>query len=126
MLFGSPADLAVDHAVVGQVFNELLGDAEQAFLGLHHRHRVVERLQVADQRAGVGGLTEPLPQCHRVIGGKRVANGLGKLDDGGGAEASVQVIVKGNLGQALQVEIDGRGSVNNGLSHVPTLGSADA
>ena len=83
VLFGGPADLTVDHAVVGEVFDEFLGDAEQAFLGLHHGDGVVEGLEVADQRAGVGGFAEPLPQRDGIGGGQRVAGGLRKFNDGG-------------------------------------------
>ena len=126
VLFGRPAHLAVHDAVVGQVFDEFLRDAEQAFLGLHHGDGVVEGLQVADQRAGVGGFAEPLPQRDGVRGGQRVADGLGKFNDGGRAESAVQVVVKGNLGKALQVEVEVRGSVRNSLSHVPTIGSPGA
>jgi hypothetical protein len=32
------------------------------------------------------------------------------------------VVVKGYLGKALQVEVKGRGGINDWLSHVPTLG----
>ena len=126
VLFGCPAHFAVDHAVVGEVLDEFLGDAEQAFLGLHHGDGVVEGFEVADQRAGVGGFAEPLPQRDRIGRGQRVADGLGQLDDGGRAEPAIQVVVKGNLGQALQVEVEVRGSVRNSLSHVPTLGSEAA
>ncbi len=113
VLFGGPAHFTVDNAVVGKVFDEFLGDAEQAFLGLHHGDGVVEGLEVADQRAGVGGFAEPLPQGDGVGGGQRVADGLGKFNDGGRTESAVQVVVKGNLGEALQVEVEVRGSVKN-------------
>ena len=73
VLLRRPADFAVHHAVVREVLHEFLGDAEQAFLGLHHGNGVVERLQVADQRAGVGGLAEPLAQRHGI--GRREACG---------------------------------------------------
>ncbi len=116
--FGRPAHLAVHDAVVGQVFGEFLRDAEQALLGLHHGDGVVEGLQVADQGAGVGGFAEPLPQGDGVRGRQRVADGLSKFNDGGRLESAVQVVVKGNLGKALQVEVEVRGSVRNSLSHV--------
>ena len=122
VLFGGPAHFTVDHAVVGQVFDEFLGDAEEAFLGLHHGNGVVEGLEVADQRAGVGRFAEPLPQRDGIGGGQGVSRGLGKFNDGGRTESAVQVVVKGNLGEALQVEVEVRGSVKNYLSHVPTLG----
>ena len=123
VLFGGPAHFTVDNAVVGEVFDEFLGDAEEPVLGLHHGDGVVERLEVADQRAGVGGFAEPLPQGDGVGGRQRVSHGLGKFNDGGRTESAVQVVVKGNLGEALQVEFEVRGSVKNYLSHVPTLGS---
>ena len=126
VLLGRPAHLAVHDAVVGQVLDELLRDAEQALLGLHHGDGVVEGLEVADQGAGVGGFAEPLPQRDGIGGGQRVAGGLGKFNDGGRAESAVQVVVKGNLGKALQVEVEVRGSVRNSLSHVPTIGSPGA
>jgi hypothetical protein len=83
---------------------------------------VVERFEVPDQGAGVGGLAEPFAEGGGVGGWKGVANGFRKLDDGCGAETPVQVVVKGYLGEALQVEVKGRGGVNDWLSHVPTLG----
>ena len=118
VLFGGPADFAVHHAVLGQVFHEFLGYPEQAFLGLHDSDGVVKGFEVADQRTGVRRFAEPFAQRYGIGGGQCVADGLGQLDNGGRAESSVQVIVEGNLGQALQIEVEGRGSVKNGLSHV--------
>ena len=112
VLLRCPAHFAVHHAVVREVLHELLGDAEQAFLGLHDGDGVVERLKVADQRAGVGGFAEPFAQRDGVCGREGVAHCLRQLNDGGRAQAAVQVVVKGYLGQALQVEIEGRGGVN--------------
>jgi hypothetical protein len=62
VLLRCPADFTVDHAVIREVLHEFLGDPEQAFLGLHHGNGVVESLKVADQGAGVCGLSEPLSQ----------------------------------------------------------------
>ena len=123
MLLRCPADFAVHDAVVGKVFHEFLGHAEEALFGLHHGDRVVKRFEVADQGAGVCGFAEPLPQRHRIGGRQGVPHGFRKFDDGGRAQAAVQVVVQGYLGEALEVEVDGRGSVKNRLSHVPTLGS---
>jgi hypothetical protein len=49
MLLRRPPHLAVHHAVVSEVLNELLGHAEQALVGLHDSYGVVEGLQVPDQ-----------------------------------------------------------------------------
>ena len=59
VLLGRPADLAVDDAVGGQILDEVARDAHEPLAGLHHTDGDVERLQVLDQRAGVGLLREP-------------------------------------------------------------------
>jgi hypothetical protein len=62
VLLGSEAHLGVDHPVGGQVQRALAGDPVQVRRGLHDRHRVDERLQVALEGTGVRRGHEPLPQ----------------------------------------------------------------
>jgi hypothetical protein len=87
-------------AVVGQVLGALGGHADQRVGGLHDGHGVPEGLQVAHQRAGVGGVEEPAAQRRHVGGGQRaVADGVGELDHRGGAQAAVEMIVEQHLGR---------------------------
>ena len=58
---------------------------------LHHRDGVVEGLEVALQRAGVGGLREPGSQLVRVARRQRVTALRGQLDDRGGTQPAVEV-----------------------------------
>jgi hypothetical protein len=69
VLLGRPAHLAVDHAVGGEVLDELACDAAQPVGGLHDRRRQVERLQVLDERAGVALVLEPVGEVVGVISG---------------------------------------------------------
>ncbi len=66
VLFGRPADLGVDDAVVGEVLGRLAGHPGDALGRLHHRDGVRERLEIALQRAGVGAVAKPLAQLVRV------------------------------------------------------------
>ena len=65
VLLGGVADLGVDDAVGGQVLDALAGHPGHRRTGLHHADGVVEGLQVALQRAGVGGLGEPRRRATR-------------------------------------------------------------
>ena len=65
-LRGEP-HLGIDHPVRGQILHALGRDPDQCVTGLHHAHRVRERLQVALQRARVGGLGEPAGELDRVL-----------------------------------------------------------
>ena len=90
--------LGVDDAVRGQVQRALPGDPVQRLLGLHHRDRVREGLQVAFQRPGVGRRDEPLPQPRRVGLGQLVPDRVGQLDDGRRPQPTVEVVVQQSLG----------------------------
>ena len=73
VLLGRVADLGVDDAVRGQVLDALAGHPGQRGGGLHDRDGVVEGLEVAHQRAGVGHRREPRAQRLRVGRGQRCA-----------------------------------------------------
>ena len=53
---GGEAELGVDDTVGGEVERALAGDPGQLLLRLHHGDGVREGLQVALERAGVGGV----------------------------------------------------------------------
>lgn len=98
VLLRGVADLGVHDAVGGQVLGAVRGDLDQGLAGLHHGAGVREGLQVADQRAGVGGLAEPLAEFLRVRGGEAlVADRGGQLDDGLGPQPAVEVVVQEHL-----------------------------
>ena len=73
VLLGGVADLGVHHAVRGQVLDALARHPGDRRAGLHDADRVVEGLEVAHQRAGVGGLGEPAAERLGVVG--RAARG---------------------------------------------------
>ena len=95
---GREPDLGVDHPVRGEVLGALGGDPLQRGLGLHDGDGVRERLQVALQRAGVGGVPEPGAELRGVRTGQvLVAAFGGEVDDGGRAQPAVEVVVEEHL-----------------------------
>ncbi len=97
---GSEPDLGVDHRVLGQVLYALVRHPVQRLGGLHHRHGVRERLQVALQRAAVRAGAKPGRQLLDVGGGQPVVAGLpGDVQHGRRAQAAVEVIVQQGLGR---------------------------
>ena len=99
VLLGGVADLGVDDAVGGQVLDALAGDPGDGRAGLHHGDGVVEGLEVAHQRAGVGRLDEPAAQRLRVGGRELVADLGGELDDRLRPQPTVEVVVQQDLGR---------------------------
>jgi hypothetical protein len=109
--FGGVAHLAVDDTVGRQVQHVLLGRAQQALAGLHHREGVLEGGYVAHQVAGVGGLVVPGCELVRVGGRQGVADRVGQLHHGGGAQAAIEVVVQHGLGEAAdQIGVYARSS----------------
>ena len=98
VLLGGIATLGIDDAVGGKVEDALLGDPVQPLLGLHDRHRLVEGLQIAHERARVGAVAEPLVQLGDV-GARQVGipDLFGDLDDRLGAHSPVEVVVQEHL-----------------------------
>ena len=94
VLLRGVAQLGVANVIGGQVLDCLTGDAHQPLGGLHNGSGVVESGEVGRQIAGVSRLVEPLFQLCGVCGGQLIADLLGELDQGGGAYAAVEVIVK--------------------------------
>jgi hypothetical protein len=116
---GGEADLGVDDPVVGEVLGALGGHALQRLAGLHHRHRVGERLQVEDQVVAVGAAGDDLGQLPRVGGGEAVVAGLARqLHDGPRPQAPVQMVVEHDLrGAADCLDVQ---------AHTHTVGEAAA
>ena len=121
VLLGGPAHLAVDHAVLDEVLDEFACHAGQRGLGLHHSDGVVEGFQVAFQRPGVGGGTEPGAEFLGIGGGKFVSRIGGQLDDGLRAQPPIEVVVERDLGQGPEVEGRVIGNVDHLVSHLPSL-----
>ena len=80
VLLGGVADLGVDDAVGRQVLDALARDPGERRAGLHDGDRVVEGLEVAHQRAGVGRLGEPGAERVGVVGRQLVAGLGGQLE----------------------------------------------
>ena len=107
VLLGGVAALGVDHAVGGEVEDALAGDPAQALGRLHDREGVVEGLEVAHERPGVGALAEPLAQAVGVAGRQPgIPDLVGDLDDGLRAQAAVEVVVQQRLGRAADPLVD--------------------
>ena len=97
-------DLGVDDAVGGQVQRALAGHPAHRLGPLHHPDGVREGLQVADQRAGVGGLPEPGAEGLGVTGGQLpVADLVGQLEHRLRSQPAVQVVVQEHLRRAPQL-----------------------
>ena len=95
---GGESHLRVHDAVGGEVLRALGRHADQRVLGLHHADRVPERLQVAHERPGVRRAEEPPAQLAGVRGRQVVvADRVGELDDGGGPQPAVEVVVQQHL-----------------------------
>jgi hypothetical protein len=94
------ADLGVDHAVGGEVLSALRGDPNDRVALLEHADRVSERLEVQLERLAVGAAADP---CRELVGiGRRqpVVAELGReVDDRGGPQPAVEVVVEQRLGR---------------------------
>ena len=95
------AHLGVDDAVGGEVERALAGHPVDRLGPLHHADGVREGLQVAHQRAGVGGLPEPAAEALGV-GGRQVAVAVlvGELEHRLRPQPAVEVVVQEHLGRA--------------------------
>ncbi len=99
VLLRGPTNLAVDDTVLGQGLNMLLSHPAQGLGSLHEGHGVTKGLQVGVQGAGVSSLLEPGRQLLRLRCRQLVADFLGQLQHGFGAQATVQVVMQANLRQ---------------------------
>ena len=99
VLLGRPAQLAVDDAVGGEVFDELARHSGEALGGLHDGDGDVEGLQVLDKRTGIGLLGEPGGQLGCRGGREFDAQRFGELDDRLRPKTAVEVIVQRDLRQ---------------------------
>src|SRR5690606_15179332 len=87
--------------------HRLLRDAVELLLGLHHRRRHGEGLEVGLERARLDTVGEPAPgggdepgaERVRPLRGKVEARLLGDLADGLGPQTTVEVVVEEALGQ---------------------------
>ncbi len=102
VLLGRPAGLGVDHAVRGLILDELPRHPLQLRVRLHYRDGVLEGLQVAHQRPGVGRLEEPVGQGAGVVRGQLMIDLRSQFQHGGRAQPAVQMVVQGDLRQGLQ------------------------
>ncbi len=99
---GRHPHLGVDDTVRGEVLHALGRDPLDRVSGLHHRHRVPNRLEVQLQALAVRPSGEPGAQLAGIGGGQRAVSGRGRqLDDGGGSQPAVEVVVQQDLGGAL-------------------------
>ncbi len=74
-------DPAASFLVGGQIRDALLGDPAQRLGGLTHGDRVLERLQVAHQRAAAGRIHEPLAEFAGIVGRQAVVAAVsGQVD----------------------------------------------
>ncbi len=80
VLLGGVANLGVDHAVGRQVGDALAGHPLDSSLGLHHRDRVVEGLEIPHQGAGVRRLREPPAEAVGIARGEDVTDLVGELE----------------------------------------------
>ena len=95
---GCEAHLGVHDAVGGEVERALPRHPVDGVGGLHDADGVRERLQVAHQRAGVGGLPEPGAELGGVGGGQvAVAVRVGQLDHRLRPQPAVEVVVQQDL-----------------------------
>ena len=115
VLLGGVADLGVHDAVGGQVGDALAGDPLDRRLGLHHRHGVVEGLEVAHQRPESADSANQRPERLRVVGRERVTDLVGQLEDRLRAQAAVEVVVQQDLRAPGG---SGRGSPGSGVGQV--------
>ena len=72
MLLGRVAQLDIDDAVAREIEHGFAGDSGERGRRLHHREGVLEGLEVANERAGIGVLDESRRKGVGVGGGKRV------------------------------------------------------
>ena len=114
------AHLHVADVLARGVLGELVGDAPERLLGLHHAQRDVEGLEVLDERAAV------LPEVHRRAEarprrrpGSSIAVLLGEVEDRREAERAVEVDVQVGLRELLD-ELERNGSRGLGLGHSQT------
>ncbi len=102
VLLGRPADLAVDDAVRGEVFDELLRRAHEALSRLHDADGDRELLEVVLERAAVDVVREPGLQTLRVVRGEVEIDLVGQFEDGLRAQTAVEVIVQRDLRKIAQ------------------------
>ncbi len=112
MLLGSPAELAVDDSVGGEILDELASDPGQTLRRLHDGDGHVEGLQVFDQGTGIGFLGEPRRQFGCGGGRQLDPQGLGQLDDRLRTQAAIEVVVQRDLGEGAEADpAAGKGDV---------------
>ena len=100
---GAVAYLQVAHVLLGGVFGQLKGGANQGLVGLHHREGDIEGLEILHQ--GLAVLAHFDEGTELVDGVARELDLLlfGQLEDGLDAETAVEMHVQVRLGKALDV-----------------------
>ena len=113
VLLGGVADLGVDDAVGGQVLGALGRHPLDGVLGLHDPDGVLEGLEVLLQGVAARPPGEPAGQLVDVGRRQGAVALLGRqLDDRGGAQPAVEVVVEQGLGRlpnGLEVEVGSHG-----------------
>jgi hypothetical protein len=106
---GRVADLHVADVLARRVLGELVRDAPQRVLGLHHAQSDVEGLEVLDERAAVLAEVHDGAQALCVTGGQVHPLVLAELEDRRETERAVEVDVEIRLGELLD-ELEGDGA----------------
>lgn len=102
---GREAHFGVDDAIAVHVFDELEGDALECFAGLHDGDGVGEAFEVLGKAALVGTAMEPGAESLGISRGEVLIAGIaGQIDDGGGSESAIEVLVKEDLGEGTHVD----------------------
>ena len=99
VLLRSEPHLGVHHAVVGEVERRLVGHPLDVLGGLHHRERVLEAGEVAEEVLRLGARGEPPLQLVDVGRWQawRPTDVVGELEDRRGPQGAVEVVVEDHL-----------------------------
>lgn len=92
---GSEPDLGVHHTVVRQVLGAFGRHPVHSPISLHDANGVAEHLQVELQAAAASAILDPGRQLPRIVGRKtRVAGVPGEINDRGGSQPAIEVIMQ--------------------------------
>src|SRR5690606_28579421 len=102
VLLWRPANLTVDHTVSSQVLHELAGYAREILGRLHDADRVIEGLQIVDERISVALLREPRLQGPGITCRKRQPDLGRQLHDRRRPHRAVEMVMQRDLRQRAQ------------------------
>lgn len=93
--FWCKANLGVDDPIVGEVLDAVSGHPLEGMGGLHHRQRVPEHFQVANQARYLRLSLQGSGQLARIGGGQTsIAGEVGEVDQGLGTQATIEVVME--------------------------------